>query len=91
MIERAWASTGHREHVSGLEIDRIPPFDPRTGDHLWTVVTAYRVEPAGFADPTATPMLDRENLLSVAGPGCFYCEQPYTPLLASRRCKGEPR
>jgi hypothetical protein len=74
-------------------VDRIPDYDPRSGDHLWVITTAFRVDPARWSspDPTVTPMLDHENLLSVAGPGCFYCEQVYTSLLATRRCKGDPR
>lgn len=91
MTERQIVSTGFTQKVDPF--DRIPDYDPRTGDHLWVVTTAYRVVPEQWhsGDPTVTPMLDMENLLSVAGPGCFYCEQVYTPLLATRRCKGEPR
>lgn len=89
----------HREIVSTGQtirvdpVDRVPDYDPRSGDHLWIVTTAYQVDPEHWRspDPTVTPMLDHENLLSVAGPGCFYCEQVYTPQLAKRRCKGEPR
>lgn len=90
-MERAWVSTGHRERIdSPSDIDRIPPFDPRSGDHFWIVTTAYRVDPKQFtsADPSIMPMLDHESLVVVAGPGCYYCEQPYTPTLASRRCRG---
>jgi hypothetical protein len=87
--ERAWQSTGFSQHAPG-DVDRIPEFDSRTGDHLWIVITSYRVNPALMSDPTHTPMLDTENLVSVTGPGCFYCEQPYSPRLGSRRCKGRP-
>lgn len=86
---RAWTSTGYSQRTPG-EIDRVPDFDSRTGDHLWTIVTMYRIDPTRLADPTHTPMLDNETLLTVAGPGCYYCEQPYTPRLYRRRCKGRP-
>lgn len=80
-----WASTGFVHEVP-TGIDRVPPFDPRSGDHLWVICTAYR-----WGGPTVeTPHLDMESLLSISGPGCYYCEREYTPLLAARRCPGRP-
>ena len=78
--------SGHR-FAAETGVDRIPPFDPRSADHLWVILTMYRVDPAGFMDPARTPMLDNENLISVTGIGCYYCEREYSPLLATRRCK----
>lgn len=86
---RRWVSTGFTQHSRG-DIDRVPDFDPRTGEHLWTIVTMYRIDPTKMSDPTHTPLLDNETLLTVAGPVCFYCEQAYTPRLLRRRCKGRP-
>lgn len=86
MPQRGWSTTGFQQEV-GSDVDRIPDFDPRTGDHLWSVMTMYRVQPAMWQDPTATPHLDMENLLTVQGPFCYYCEKPYTALLATRRCR----
>lgn len=88
MIHRRWQGTGEAIRVD--PVDRIPDFDPRSGDHLWTIGTLYRVVPEQWSDPTATPMLDSENLLTVAGPVCFHCERIYTQQLAQRRCKGKP-
>lgn len=88
--ERQWQSTGQRVEVDG-QVDRIPPYDPRSGQHLWVWLMAFRANPALMDDPTHTPMLDRETLLSIKGPGCYYCEQPYTPRLLRRRCPGDPR
>lgn len=86
-----WAGTGRYEQIDRpSEINRIPPYDPRSGDHCWVITTAHRVDPSQFSMRNP-PILDRETLMIVAGPGCFYCEQPYTPKLAVRRCKGEPR
>lgn len=86
-VERRWNSTGHHEETPG-RLDNVPEFDPRSGDHLWTVSTMYRVDPELFADKQHTPMLDHETLLLVVGPGCFYCEKVYSKLIASRRCGG---
>ena len=85
-MPREWNTTGFQQEV-GSDIDRIPEFDERTGDHLWSVMSMYRVQPAMWQDPTATPHLDAENLLTVQGPFCYYCEKPYTSLLATRRCR----
>jgi hypothetical protein len=58
----------------------------RPGEHLWIVAGVWRV-----ANPTAEQfMLDTENLLSLEGPGCYVCEEDYSPDLAMRRCPGEP-
>lgn len=82
--EPAWRGTGQKQLVPG-NTDRVPKFDPRAGDHLWIIMSVHRWNP-----DTETPMLDMENLLTIQGPGCYHCEQPYTPRLASRRCKGHP-
>lgn len=69
------------------DIDRIPPYDPETGQHFWIVTLAYRVTPEHFA----RLILDHESLVAFVGPGCFYCETVYSPDLATRRCKGDPK
>jgi hypothetical protein len=88
--ERRWMPNGHLNQVAG-GVDKTPLYDPRSGAHLWIVAVSFRVDPTKFADATATPMLDSENLLLITDPGCYYCEEIYTPLLATRRCKGAPR
>lgn len=81
-----WSGTGAMHQIAS-EFDRVPPFDPRAGDHLWTIATLYR-----WGGPDVeTPMLDSETLLQIVGPGCYYCEMSYTPLVATRRCPGRPR
>lgn len=89
MVERRWEGTGHVVEVPG-DVDRVPRYDPRSGEHLWIVSTMYRVDPVRMADPSVTPLLDQENLLLTAGPICFYCEQVYEPRLLRRRCPGGP-
>jgi hypothetical protein len=89
--ERGWAETGNTEYVGPHDQMEIPDFDPRSGDHLFTVVVMYRVDPTLTADPSHMSVLDHENRLAVVGPGCYYCETPWTPGMEKRRCKGEPR
>jgi hypothetical protein len=78
--------TGHIVEVRN-HVDRIPEFDPRSGEHYWIVLTTYKVDPEKFTKGEG--FLDTENLVSVSPPGCYHCEQVYTPYLAHRRCKGE--
>lgn len=87
--ERRWTGAGQYA-VDGAQLDRTPEFDPRTGEHLWIWIVVFRAQPQLIGDPTHTPILDMENLLSVSGPGCLYCEQDYSARLAARRCKGRP-
>lgn len=84
-MERAWIDTGTTHHVPN-EVDRIPNFDPRSADHLWAIITMYQ-----WGGPTVeTPLLDRENLLSIVGPGCYYCGSDWSENKAKRRCPGKP-
>lgn len=65
--------------------DAIPP--QRDGEHLWLVMAVFRA-----GDPTKGQFnLDTEALLTIEGPGCYYCEEPWRSGLEHRRCKGEPR
>ncbi len=78
--------TGHRERYDE-HVNKIPEFDPRSGNHYWIFITSYKVDPEifGLDGPS---LLDHENLVATVGPGCYYCEQPYTNYLSTRRCKG---
>lgn len=80
---------GPQVEVPGY-LDKISPYNPRSREHFWLMITAFKVEPARWAKGTA-PMLDRENIVNVSGPACFYCELEYTPQLAQRACRGEPK
>jgi hypothetical protein len=83
---RAVTSTGLRVEAVHRHHAHIP--DPRPGEHMWTVVGMWRI-----ANPNRGGRidLDLENLVTLEGPGCFVCEQPYTPELAAKPCAGEPR
>jgi hypothetical protein len=67
------------------------------GEHLWIMTAAWRLtDPAKAYAATMTPefdednsyLLDGENIISLAGPGCFKCEQIYSPTLAAQPCTG---
>jgi hypothetical protein len=60
----------------------------RTGTHLWFVGVLHEVDPSNWG---ATPRLDESNIISVNGPGCYICEEPYSERAAHRRCPGEPQ
>lgn len=62
----------------------MPP--PKPGEHQWMVLAMWRVDrPDGERFD-----LDTENLMTIEGPGCFVCEQPYSPEMAAEPCPGEP-
>jgi len=67
--------------------------DPGRGEHLWTILTMFRVSDDAIrrlnrGEDPGTGLLDHENLLTLEGPGCFKCEQPYSRYLAHRKCTG---
>lgn len=79
-----YRSTGVDQEASirfGAQIPDLPP-----GEHLWLLFAAFRVR-----DPESTGQqhLDMENLVTIDGPGCYYCEAPYTRALAARPCGGD--
>lgn len=56
------------------------------GRHLWCFFGVWQV-----ANPAASHQnFDMENLLTVEGPGCFWCEQPWKPTIGAH-CPGEPK
>lgn len=81
-----------RAQSTGLKIEakhkyHAPMAPPPAGVHQWVVVAAWVVKNPGGEQYN----LDTENLLSIEGPGCLICEEPYTQELAAMRCPGEPR
>lgn len=71
-----------QHHVSSKPLpDRIP------GKHLWIVTGMWRIDPE-HCKAGAQVHLDTENLLNLAGPGCFWCEEEWTPELAAQPCRG---
>lgn len=88
-MEARIENTGFMEEVPGA-IDKIPDYDPRSGNHLWTMHTMYKCDPEKMFNEKEKTFFDHESLLLVVGPGCYYCEQAYSPQLLHRRCKGNP-
>jgi hypothetical protein len=67
--------------------------DPGPGEHLWTILTMHRVgddmiRRLNAGEHPGPALLDHENLLTLEGPGCFKCEQPYSRYIAHRKCTG---
>lgn len=58
--------------------------DPGRGQHLWTTLAMWEVDPT----QTEAVYLDTENLLTIEGPGCYKCEEVYSPELAAKPCRG---
>lgn len=83
-------SLGHDQLVAGeqmerkyegIDIDAQPP-----GVHLWVMACAFRYNP----EREGPQIMDMENLLQVSSPGCYICEQVYTPAVAALPCPGSP-
>lgn len=55
------------------------------GEHLWIAMAMYRVDPT-----KKEHFLDTENLLTIEGPGCYWCEQQWKPGAEKTRCTGGP-
>jgi hypothetical protein len=60
------------------------------GEHLWTMFAVFRIaHPETATDPGVNKFLDLENLLTIMGPGCYICEQMYSPEVAASPCPGD--
>mgnify|MGYP001569789450 CR=1 FL=1 len=64
------------QHHHGTLPEQVP------GQHLWICVAMYRVKPAISVEYH----LDTENLLTIEGPGCYWCEEPWTEAVAKTPC-----
>lgn len=60
------------------------------GEHLWIVAGAWKVNPENWHSAGRVD-LDVENMVSLSGLGCYWCEREYEKRLTYRRCPGEPR
>lgn len=79
-----------KQYIAAGGVDRIPDYDPRSGEHFWTLFAMYRVDPMAVSRSTGPVHLDTENLVHLGAMGCYFCEEPYSPRLLHRRCPGEP-
>jgi hypothetical protein len=83
-------NTGIYTNVGVGSIEKnAPEFNPITGAHFWIMVGSWKCDPEKVISGELF-LLDHENQLGINGPGCWHCEEQYTKLIASRRCKGHP-
>lgn len=68
-------------HKFNADLPEVPP-----GEHLWVMINTYRILHPERLE-TEQFNADLENLLSVDGPGCLVCEQPWRPGIGP--CQGE--
>lgn len=73
-------SDGMKIRLMSNDPPGVPPRVP--GQHLWMVFGGWRVRPQAEGDV----ILDTENLLTLAGPACYWCEELHTPELESSPC-----
>lgn len=77
---------------TGIVIEAVSKYGkdvprPLPGIHMWVITGAWHiVDPS----PVASVHLDVENLLTLGGPGCYECEQMWTPAIAAQPCPGDP-
>lgn len=70
----------------GIKVQAISKYNAKIpdqvkGEHLWILASVYRVTP--HQDEY---LLDMENLISIDGPGCFWCEELWSPEIAAKPC-----
>lgn len=73
-------ATAHYHKQDDDRLKHVP------GEHLWVCVSMFKVTPV--AD--AKYLLDTENLLTIEGPGCYWCTKQWTPEVAKTKCCGGP-
>jgi len=77
---RAAVGAGVKVEATHKHHTQLPGF---TGRHLWTVMGVWQV-----ADPARVRHeLDLENLLTLEGPRCLHCEQPWRATIGAH-CPG---
>lgn len=62
-------------------------FPVQEGQHTWVAMAVFNVNPERFFQEPI--YMDLENMLSIEGPGCLHCEQPWHEGI-SDVCPGEP-
>ena len=55
------------------------------GQHFWIIAGMWKVTPPIGGKQI---LLDLENLVNIDGPGCYWCEEVWTPELAKSPCRG---
>lgn len=55
------------------------------GKHMWVIVSMHSVRPRENGEY----ILDKENLLVIDGPVCYWCEKRWSTNLEDQPCKGD--
>lgn len=55
--------------------------------HVWVTLVAWTMSEEKLRDGGSVYM-DQENIMSITEPGCYKCEQPYSPEIAEKPCYG---
>lgn len=81
-MTRQLRSTGMMQQAASKYNAEPPPF---TGRHLWVYTAMWQV-----TEPARTEQwFDMENLVTLAGPVCFWCERAWAPTIGAH-CPGDP-
>jgi hypothetical protein len=84
-----WQGTGEVFNTPPT-LHRIPEYDPKLRQHFWIIPVAYAVDPRSWKEGDS-PMLNANNICSIPGAGCYYCERVYTHVEGLKSCRGEPK
>lgn len=77
------SSTGIRVEANHKYHNKV---EWQPGEHLWIAIGMWQIK-----DPANDQyMLDVENLMNIEGPGCYVCEEHYSPEVAAKPCEGDP-
>lgn len=89
--QRRLSGVGIQYEANRGALQDLPDYDPVTSEHLWTIITTYRVaDPDAWMTDTDVQSLDQENLIAVTPIICLHCEQAWTADLAAAPCDGDP-
>lgn len=90
---RRLTSLGMTMKVEGQRFDRIYNASPEDsvapGEHVWAMFMVHQVHNLDEL-MEGEYLFDLESLILTTGPGCYVCEQIYTPEIAATQCPGQP-
>lgn len=60
----------------------------KPGEHIWVMTAAWAVTDPQSLATRGPVLLDAENLVGFAGPGCYKCEKEWSRKTAAQPCRG---
>lgn len=60
----------------------------KPGEHLWVMTAGWTITDPASAYRGDVKLMDRNNLVVFAGPGCYKCGREYSSKMAKRPCLG---